>query len=106
MTTFSFISNLYHFKYTMAECFDEFDDATPLRNTFCTRLSLQEYEDQTANTTEEAIAQLMAHLDCNPQEYRKVLQAKKRDEANIFSYIKVFCVVIRIMYGTYLEHLL
>ncbi len=90
----------------MAECFDEFDDATPLRNTFCTRLSLHEYEDQTANTTEEAIAQLMAHLDCNPQEYRKVLQAKKRDEANIFSYIKVFCVVIRIMYGTYLEHLL
>ena len=30
----------------MAECMEEFDEATPLRETYCSRLTLQEYEDE------------------------------------------------------------
>ncbi len=73
----------------MAECFDEFDEATPLKRTFCSRVSLEEYEQQTADTTEEAIAQLIAHLDNSPQSYYRVLQAKKDEDVSVFSYIKV-----------------
>lgn len=32
----------------MAECMDEFDEATPLRGTYCSRLTSEEYEEQGA----------------------------------------------------------
>lgn len=32
----------------MAECMDEFDEATPLRGTYCSRLTSEEYEEQSA----------------------------------------------------------
>ena len=32
----------------MAECMDEFDEATPLRETYCSRLTTDEYEEQGA----------------------------------------------------------
>ena len=36
----------------MTECMDEFDEATPLRGTYCSRLTSEEYEEQGARCTE------------------------------------------------------
>ena len=79
----------------MAGILDEFDDATPMRNKYCSTLTLEEYEEQSANSTEEALAELIAHLENNPQQYKNVLKARKRDEAEeagVLSYIKVIIV--------------
>ncbi len=71
------------------ECLEEFEEATPLQKRFCSQLSVEEYEQSAADSTEEALAQLIAHLDTNPQAYHKILQAKKDEEIGVFSYIKV-----------------
>lgn len=76
----------------MAGVLDEFDEATPLRGTFCSRLTEEQFEEQSASSTEEALAQLMEHLDKNPGVYGRVLRKKKRqqaEEAGLISFMKV-----------------
>ena len=76
----------------MAAVFDEFDEATPLRGSFCSRLTAEEFEELGATFTEEALAQLMEHLDRNPEAYGRVLRKRKRqqaEEAGLLSFVKV-----------------
>lgn len=76
----------------MAGVLDEYDEATPLRGTFCSRLTAEEFEEQGASCTEEALSQLMEHLEKNPEAYGRVLRQRKRqqaEEAGLFSFVKV-----------------
>lgn len=71
---------------------DEFDDAVPLRSTYCSRMTEQEYENQAAETTEKALSDLLKHLDSNPDIYRQIETKRRRQEAEdagIVSLIKV-----------------
>ena len=72
---------------------DEFDDAVPLKRTFCAKqMTEEEYEDQAAETTDKAISDLLKHLEENPQVYKKIETRRRREEAEqagIMSLIKV-----------------
>ncbi|XP_064612989.1 uncharacterized protein LOC135476787 [Liolophura sinensis] len=71
---------------------DEFDEPAQLTQTFCAKLSEEEYEEQTATETEKALEELMAYIERNPEAYGKVLQKRKQDEqeeAGVLSYLKV-----------------
>jgi hypothetical protein len=65
----------------MAGVLDEFDEATPLTKRYCSRVSKQDYDQQTSESTEDALEQLLEYLDANPQIYANILK-KKSDEEN------------------------
>ena len=76
----------------MAGVLEEFDDATPLKGTFCSRVSMEEYEEESSSCTKQALRELIDHLDENPREFSSVLRKRKRDEAGengVFAFIKV-----------------
>ncbi len=76
----------------MAGIMDEYDPATPVSKTYCVRLSAAEYENQTSSCTEDALAELIEHLEKNPGSYRRVMTQRKKEEvenAGFFSYAKV-----------------
>ncbi|CAI8023184.1 hypothetical protein GBAR_LOCUS13577, partial [Geodia barretti] len=76
----------------MAECMEEFDEATPLRESYCSRLTHHEYEEQADSCTEQALRELMEQLDTQPELYRSVLRKRRREqkeEAGLMSYLKV-----------------
>lgn len=76
----------------MAGVLEEFDDATPLRGTYCARLTKEEFEEQGSSCTERALAELLDHLDANPEVYRKVVRSRKKQEAEeggLLSFVKV-----------------
>ena len=84
----------------MAGVLEEFDEATPLRSSYCSRLTEEEYEEQTSIATERALKDLIEHLQDNPEQYRKVVKKKKRaeaEEAGLISYFKV-CPLTCVMY--------
>lgn len=64
----------------MAGVLDEYDEATPLKATYCSRLSVEDYEDQSSKCTGDALEQLIKHLENNPDIYKKVLKAKKKED--------------------------
>ena len=70
----------------------EFDEPCTLKHTYCSQLSLDEYEEQTFSATDKALNDLMLHLEHNPDEYARVLTRKKKqeaEEAGWISYAKV-----------------
>ena len=76
----------------MAGVLEEFDEATPLKSTYCSRLSAEEYEEQGSACTERALAELLGHLDENPEVYKDILSKKKKQDqenAGFLSYVKV-----------------
>ena len=78
----------------MAEIFDEFDEATPLRSTYCSRQTTAEYEDIGETETEKALRELQNYLDQNPDEYFKVLKRKAiqdAEDSGIVSFFTVRC---------------
>ena len=82
----------------MAGVLGEFDEATPLRSSYCSRLTEEQYQDQAALSTEKALKDLIDHLQDNPEEYRKIVRKKKREEAEeagLVSYFKV-CKQLRV----------
>ena len=77
---------------SMAGVLEEFDDATPLKGTYCSRLSLEEYEEEASSCTKRALEELMSHLDSNPGDLKSVLSKRKKDaeeESGIWSFVKV-----------------
>ena len=80
------------FQPRMAGILEEFDDATPLKGTFCSRLSLEEYEEEASSCTKRALEELMDHLDDNPDDLKAVLSKRWKDaeeEKGIWSFVKV-----------------
>lgn len=76
----------------MAGILEEFDDATPLRGTFCSRVSVDEFEKQSSSCTKQALSELMDHLDNHPLEFKAVLRKRKRDEeeqSGLIGFVKV-----------------
>lgn len=76
----------------MAGLFDEFDDATPLRHSFCGRISKEAYERQAEESTESALEQLLEYLEKNPEAYTDVVKKRRKEEAEsagLLSYLKV-----------------
>lgn len=99
----------------MAECMDEFDEATPLRGTYCSRLTSEEYEEQGArwglirtttlvsrlaslrSVTEQALQELMGLLDNQPELYKAVLKKRRRErreEEGFMAYVKVSIIAL------------
>ena len=59
---------------------------------YCSCLTEEEYEDETSACTQEALSELIAHLNENPDEYHKVVKRRKKEEAEgagLVSYVKV-----------------
>lgn len=76
----------------MAGTMDEYDPATPVSKVYCSRLTAEEYEEQASSCTEDALADLIEHLQKNPLLYSRVVGHKKKEEeenAGFFSYAKV-----------------
>lgn len=76
----------------MAGVMDEYDPPTPLNKAYCTRLNEEEYENQASSCTEEALLELMQHLEDNPESYHGVMNRRKKEEeenASLLSYLKV-----------------
>ena len=77
----------------MAESMEEFDSPPPVSKVFCSRLSMEEYEDQSVRSTEEGLESLIQYLKTNPALYRRIMSRRKIQEeqnAGLLSYIKVF----------------
>ena len=76
----------------MAEVLDEFDEATPVKSSYCKQLTAEEYEEEGCLCTEDALSELMSYLDSDPAVYAKVLQRRKKEDAensSVFSFLKV-----------------
>lgn len=76
----------------MAGVMDEFDEATPMKRSYCRSLTEEEYEQQASVTTEKALQDLMRYLDLNSDKYSRILKRKKREEVEengLLSYMKV-----------------
>ncbi len=76
----------------MAGIMDEYDPPTPLRKTYCARLNNEEYENQASKCTEEALLNLMQHLESKPESYKRVLRKRKKEteeNSGLLSYLKV-----------------
>jgi len=76
----------------MAGILDEFDEATPAKSSYCRRMSSAEYEEEGCRCTEDALSELMDYLDSNPSAYNRVLQKRKKEEAenaNLLSFVKI-----------------
>lgn len=74
------------------ETLDEFDEAVPLTKTYGRLLTEEQYEEQAAKTTEDALQNLLAHLDKNPNEYHRIMKKRRKEEAEnrgIISFLKV-----------------
>ena len=80
----------------MAGILEEFDDATPLRGTYCSRVTTEQYEEQGSQCTGQALEELIDHLSQNPDAYRRVMKRKRRqeaEEAGLLSFMKVLLVL-------------
>lgn len=76
----------------MAGVMEEFDEATPMKRSYCRSLTEDEYEQQASFSTEKALEDLIKYLDSNSEEYCRILKKKKREEAEengLMSYMKV-----------------
>ncbi len=76
----------------MAGILEEFDEATPLRSTYCSRLTFEEYEDEGSTCTEKALSELLEHLEREPDAYKKVVKRRKKEEmeeGGLLAYMKV-----------------
>ena len=71
----------------MAEVLDEFDEATPVKSSYCKRVTSEEYEEEGCQCTEDALSDLMTYLDSNPSVYGRVLQKRRKEEAENSSFI-------------------
>ena len=71
----------------MAELLDEFDEATPVKSAYCKQLTTEEYEEEGCRCTEDALSELMTYLDSNPSSYGRVLQKRRREEAENSSFL-------------------
>ena len=77
---------------TMAEVLEEFDDATPLRKSYCSRISKDEFERQISVNTENGLEELFTFLKNNPKAYSDILRKRRREEAEsagLLSYLKI-----------------
>ena len=76
----------------MAGILDEFDEPTPLKSSFCSRLTEEEYEEQSSAYTQAALESLMEYMDTNPDVYSKIVKKRKKEEAEnagLVSFVKV-----------------
>ena len=76
----------------MAEFLDEFDEATPVKSSFCKQLTSDEFEEEGCRCTEDALSELMDYLDSNPSAYGRVLQKRRKEEAEnsgFLSFLKI-----------------
>lgn len=76
----------------MAGIMDEYDPPTPLSKVYCARLKVEEYESQAYSCTEEALLELMQHLENTPESYHRVMAKRKKEEeeeAGMLSYLRV-----------------
>ncbi|XP_033749080.1 uncharacterized protein LOC117333766 [Pecten maximus] len=62
------------------ENFDEYDEPCQMTTAYCGQLSLDQYEDQMVNTTEQAVLELLSYLDKNPQKIQSILTKRKKEE--------------------------
>lgn len=91
-TILNFVFESTSLSREMAEVLDEFDEATPVKSSYCKQLSAYQYEEEGCRCTEDALSELMSYLDSNPNVYGKVLQKRKKEDtenASVFSFIKV-----------------
>lgn len=77
----------------MAGILEEYDEATPMKRMYCSRLLTdEEYEQETVDYTQKCLHELLGHLNENPEEYSKVMVKRKKEEAEssgLLSYMKV-----------------
>ncbi len=76
----------------MAGIMDEYDPPTPSKTSFCVRLNPEEYESQTSLCTENALLNLIQHLDKYPSAYQNIMVNRKKvaeENSGIISYAKV-----------------
>ena len=82
-------SDLKIITVAMAEILEEFDQPSPCTVGFCQQIPLDEYDQRSAETTQEALHGLLDHLDSNPEEFYKILRRKKADNLKLFQFVKV-----------------
>lgn len=76
----------------MAEFLDEFDEATPVKSSYCKQLTSEEYEEEGCRCTEDALSDLMSYLDANPSVYGRVLHKRRKEDAensSLLSFVKI-----------------
>ena len=76
----------------MAEIFGPFDAASPCATTFCSRITLEEYDKQSSLSTERAITDLIKYLEYNPSQFYDTLRKRKKEQqenAGVLSFLKV-----------------
>ena len=73
----------------MAEIYEEFDQPSPALVGFCQQIPPDEFDEQSAHTTQAALHELMDHLEANPDEFFKILRRKKAANLKVVEFVKV-----------------
>lgn len=86
----------------MSQILDEFDQPTPVAISHCRKISSEDFDRESAETTKEALHDLMKHLEQRPQEFYDILRRKKADNLEMFQFVKV--KVLKKFKDRYLEN--
>ena len=73
----------------MASLVSEFSVPSARPAAFCQRISSEEFENQSAETTENELVELMKYLEHNPRIYYEMLRKKKSDNLGMLELLKV-----------------
>lgn len=73
----------------MSQTLDEFDQPTPTSISYCHKISSEEFDLQSAQTTKDALHDLMKHLEQRPQEFYDIIRRKKADSLQVLQFVKV-----------------
>ena len=73
----------------MSQIIDEFDQPSPATVSFCHKISSEDFDLHSAQTTKDALHELMNHLEERPEEFYQILRRRKADSLKMFQFLKV-----------------
>jgi recombinational DNA repair protein (RecF pathway) len=76
----------------MAGVLDEYDEPTPVKAVYCRQLTEDQYDEEGASYTHEALKDLVKYLDKNPQAYGEIMKKRRKEEAENAGFLSYFKV--------------
>lgn len=73
----------------MSQIIDEFDQPSPATVSFCHKISSEDFDLHSAQTTKDALHELMNHLEQRPDEFYQILRRRKAENLKMFQFLKV-----------------
>ena len=73
----------------MSQIIEEFDQPSPVTVNYCHQIRSEDFDLHSAQTTNDALRELMEHLEEQPEKYYQIIRKKKADNLKMFQFLKV-----------------